>query len=131
MAANDGSFTHVSRVAAVALIVCESAQRGARARGVLVGEVWLASANEHGMESRAANDAEREIAAATWRRFACSRKRLASREPSRLGGGQWRACTPDTAHDFSAVGYSLRASSIASSRCRPSSTRHGRHPIEA
>lgn len=74
---------------------------------VLVGEVWLASGQSN-MEWKVAqaSDAEREIAAATWpeiRMFTSAR--LASREISRVGGGQWRTCTPDTAHDFSAVGY--------------------------
>jgi sialate O-acetylesterase len=74
---------------------------------VLVGEVWLASGQSN-MEWKVsqAKDAEREIAAAQWpeiRMFTAAR--LASRDPSPIGGGRWRTCHPDTAHDFSAVGY--------------------------
>jgi sialate O-acetylesterase len=74
---------------------------------VLVGEVWLA-AGQSNMEFKLARaqDGEREVARARWpgvRMFKVAT--VAAREPQRAVAGAWRECCPETAGEFSAVGY--------------------------
>jgi sialate O-acetylesterase len=74
---------------------------------VLVGEVWLASGQSN-MEwpLLAAGDGETEIARADQypiRMFKVAR--TTSREPARQVDGQWQVSSPQTAHEFSVVGY--------------------------
>lgn len=74
---------------------------------VLVGEVWLCSGQSNMQwpvqKSAAADD---EIAAADFpliRLFTVAPK--VAGEPQRDVKGEWRACSPQTVRDFSAVGY--------------------------
>ncbi|MAT70738.1 MAG: sialate O-acetylesterase [Planctomycetaceae bacterium] len=75
---------------------------------VLVGEVWIASGQSN-MEWPVAltNDAEQEIAAAKWpeiRLFDVPHR--VSEEPQTTVDTQgWKACTPETVKNFSAVAY--------------------------
>ena len=74
---------------------------------VLSGEVWLASGQSN-MEWKVSTSAHGgfEIAQARWpqiRMFTVAQR--AAREPQAVVGGQWRPCSPETAGDFSAVGY--------------------------
>ncbi|MCI4566362.1 sialate O-acetylesterase [Lysobacter sp. CFH 32150] len=87
-------------------------------RDVLVGDVWLASGQSN-MEwpVEQAQDAEQEIARANdsrIRHFKVPRS-WSSKPEARLTGGQWRAASPQTVGQFSAVAYyfarELRANS--------------------
>ena len=81
---------------------------------VLVGEVWLASGQSNmdfSMSKKVkyfagVTDEEKEIAAANHpliRMFTgAAQKHYA---PTNRVGGEWKVCTPETAHAFSAVGY--------------------------
>ncbi len=74
---------------------------------VLSGEVWLASGQSN-MEWKVSMSAHGavEAAQARWpqiRVFGVAQR--AAREPQTLVDGSWRPCSPETAGDFSAVGY--------------------------
>jgi sialate O-acetylesterase len=76
-------------------------------RDVWVGEVWLASGQSN-MEWKLASslDAEREVAGADWpgiRMFKVAPRAASQPEPNLAGA--WEVCSPETAVDFSAVGY--------------------------
>jgi sialate O-acetylesterase len=76
-------------------------------RDVWVGEVWLASGQSN-MEWKLASslNGEREIAAADWpslRMFKVAAR--AAQQPESEVEGAWAVCSPETAADFSAVGY--------------------------
>jgi sialate O-acetylesterase len=76
-------------------------------RDVWVGEVWLASGQSN-MEWKVASslDADRELEQADWpelRMFKVAPR--AAREPQLDVAGAWQVCSPETAADFSAVGY--------------------------
>jgi len=76
-------------------------------RDVWVGEVWLASGQSN-MEWKLASslDAEREISAADWpsiRMFKVAAR--AAQQPEPDVEGAWAVCSPETAAEFSAVGY--------------------------
>jgi len=74
---------------------------------VLVGEVWIASGQSN-MEwplRRAAN-ADQEIAQADYPLIRCfTVTKAVAPEPQAECQGEWVICSPDTADDFSAVGY--------------------------
>ena len=74
---------------------------------VLVGDVWLCSGQSNmGMWVRDATDGEREIAGA---QFPCIRLFQVPQSPSLAPvqdvRGDWRVCSPETVHHFSAVAY--------------------------
>jgi sialate O-acetylesterase len=76
---------------------------------VLVGEVWLCSGQSN-MEWRLAiaRDGEKEVAAANHpaiRLFNVSPKKKPATEPQSSVDAKWEACTPESAKNFSAVGY--------------------------
>jgi sialate O-acetylesterase len=78
-----------------------------RVRDVLVGDVWLCSGQSN-MEFRVAqaNNAEREIAAANFpllRQFKVPH--LVAEQPAADCPGEWKACSPATAGEFTAVGF--------------------------
>lgn len=77
-------------------------------RDVLVGDVWLASGQSN-MEwpVEQAQDAEQEIARANDSRIRHFKvpKSWSSKPEARLTGGQWRAASPQTVGQFSAVAY--------------------------
>jgi len=76
-------------------------------KDILVGEVWVASgqSNMQFSLSRAVN-AEKEIAAAKYPRLRLFQvKRETAETPQEDVQGEWRQCTPQSAEDFSAVGY--------------------------
>ncbi|WP_347841302.1 sialate O-acetylesterase [uncultured Draconibacterium sp.] len=75
---------------------------------VMIGEVWVCSGQSN-MEwpLAQAKNAEKEIAAAknsNIRLFSVP-KRVAQFPEEDLEAGEWMECTPQTAHNFSAVGY--------------------------
>ena len=76
---------------------------------VWVGDVWVASGQSNmEMALREVNNAESEIANANWPRIRLLRLNNTTSdypltEPSIKSG--WRACTPDSARDFSAAAY--------------------------
>jgi len=76
-------------------------------RDVLVGEVWLCSGQSNmAMAVRSSNDADREIAAASFpqiRQFRVPNVAAARRVEDITGS--WVACSPATAGNFSAVAY--------------------------
>lgn len=74
---------------------------------VLVGDVWLCSGQSNmAFALNAAEDAEREIAAANFPLIRHTRLPLRTAEtPQRAVGGKWEVCTPETAKNFTAVGY--------------------------
>lgn len=75
---------------------------------VLVGEVWVCSGQSN-MEWPLflARDGEREVASANHPRIRLFMvpKSVADVPQSDLNGGQWAVCSPETARNFSAVGY--------------------------
>ncbi len=75
---------------------------------VLVGEVWVCSGQSN-MEWPLflARDGEREVSAANYPqiRLFMVPKAVADVPQSDLPGGQWAVCSPETARNFSAVGY--------------------------
>lgn len=76
-------------------------------RDVWVGEVWLASGQSN-MEWQVgvADHAPAEIAQAKWPRIRMFKVGpRAALEPERDVSGEWAVCSPETAADFSAVGY--------------------------
>jgi sialate O-acetylesterase len=74
---------------------------------VWVGEVWLASGQSN-MEWNVASslDADREIAQADWPRIRMFKVAVcAAAQPRADVSGEWAVCSPESAADFSAVGY--------------------------
>lgn len=75
---------------------------------LLVGEVWICSGQSN-MEWPLflAKNPEQEIAAANYPqiRFFTVTKRISDIPQSDLPGGEWQECTPQSARNFSAVGY--------------------------
>jgi sialate O-acetylesterase len=74
---------------------------------VLVGEVWVCSGQSN-MEwpVAASNDPDLEIAATDFPQIRMiSVPLLGTQEPRSTFVGEWKVCKPDTARDFSAVGY--------------------------
>jgi len=76
-------------------------------RDILLGDVWLCAgqSNMH-FYVREAADARREIAAAEYpliRQFLV--RSVVADHPLDLVDGEWKACSPATAGDFTAVGY--------------------------
>lgn len=74
---------------------------------VLVGDVWLCSGQSNmAFALNAAEDAEREMAAANFPLIRHMRLPLRTADtPQRTVGGKWEVCTPETAKNFTAVGY--------------------------
>jgi len=75
---------------------------------VLVGEVWVCSGQSN-MEwpLSQANDAEKEINAANYpqiRQFLVQ-KAVSSKPEEDVKEGSWKSCSPETAGEFTAVGY--------------------------
>ena len=75
---------------------------------ILVGEVWVCSGQSN-MEwpLRAAKNADQEIQQANYseiRHFAVQ-KHVSSKPEEDVKGGDWKICSPETAGDFTAVGY--------------------------
>lgn len=75
---------------------------------ILVGEVWVCSGQSN-MEwpLRAARNADEEIKAARYpqiRQFLVQ-KAVSTVPEEDVKGGAWKACSPETAGDFTAVGY--------------------------
>lgn len=76
-------------------------------QNVLIGEVWLASGQSN-MELRLprVTNAAREIAAANYPMIRMFRvARSIAEEPQQSTRGAWQAASPQTASDFTAVGY--------------------------
>ncbi len=77
-------------------------------KDVLIGEVWLCSGQSN-MEwpLSKANDAAAEISQANYpnMRLFTVERRVSLTPLDDLESGSWEACTPQTAADFSAVGY--------------------------
>lgn len=74
---------------------------------VLVGEVWLCSGQSN-MEwpVRAANDPDLETAAANFPKIRLiTVPKVGTQQPQEDFDGKWQVCSPETAGDFSAVGY--------------------------
>lgn len=75
---------------------------------VLVGDVWLCSGQSNmEWQIKDANDAQAEIAAANYpliRHFKVPLE-LEFTPQKDLNGGEWRVVTPETAAEFTAVGY--------------------------
>jgi len=78
-----------------------------RLEDVLVGEVWICSGQSNmAWPVRAAQDAEKEIAAADYpqiRLFTVGRK--VAEQPQADCQGNWQVCNSQSVADFSAVGY--------------------------
>ena len=75
---------------------------------VLIGEVWVCSGQSN-MEwpLSQANDAEKEIKEASYpqiRQFLVQ-KSVSSKPEEDVKEGSWKSCSPETAGDFTAVGY--------------------------
>ncbi len=75
---------------------------------ILVGEVWVCSGQSN-MEwpLRAVNHADKEISTANYpniRHFAVQ-KSVSTKPEEDVKGGEWQVCSPETAGDFTAVGY--------------------------
>ncbi len=75
---------------------------------ILIGEVWVCSGQSN-MEwpLRASNNAEQEIQQANYpdiRHFAVQ-KHVSAKPEGDVKGGDWKICTPETAGDFTAIGY--------------------------
>ncbi|NSW80263.1 MAG: sialate O-acetylesterase [Chthonomonadetes bacterium] len=77
-------------------------------RDLLVGEVWVCSGQSN-MEWPLflARNAEQEIASANYPqiRLFMVPKAVADVPQEDISGGEWRVCTPESARNFSAVGY--------------------------
>jgi sialate O-acetylesterase len=87
--------------------LCVDGSQQITLRDVWVGEVWLASGQSN-MEWKvgASLDREREIAGADWpsiRMFKVAARAAQQAQPD--VDGAWAVCSPETAADFSAVGY--------------------------
>ncbi|HUT01040.1 MAG TPA: sialate O-acetylesterase [Phycisphaerae bacterium] len=90
------------------VLTAKSGASTARARGVLVGEVWVCSGQSN-MEwtfKKGVTGGEKAVAAANLPRVRLfwGSGRIV-RKPIRGLGGQWKVCTPKSVRDFSAVGY--------------------------
>jgi sialate O-acetylesterase len=74
---------------------------------VLVGEVWICSGQSNMQFSLSASyDGDIEALAAKFPKIRLiSVPQVGTQEPQNDFKGQWQVCTPDTARDFSAVGY--------------------------
>ncbi|HJN18508.1 MAG TPA: sialate O-acetylesterase [Armatimonadota bacterium] len=74
---------------------------------VLVGEVWVCSGQSNmGMVVRSCNNAEAEIASATYPNIRLfSVPRIPSTEPVDDCDGSWSECSPETVPNFTAAGY--------------------------
>ena len=75
--------------------------------GVLVGEVWLCSGQSNmDWQVKSCNDAAKEIAAADYPMIRCfAMEKNMSAVPLESFSGSWTVCSPETAGDFTAVGY--------------------------
>jgi sialate O-acetylesterase len=75
---------------------------------VFVGEVWICSGQSN-MEwpLQSSTNAEQEIAAADFREIRSINvpKAISGTPEKDLKGGNWQICSPETARNFSAVGY--------------------------
>ncbi|MGQ9738855.1 MAG: sialate O-acetylesterase [Armatimonadota bacterium] len=75
---------------------------------ILVGEVWVCSGQSN-MEWPLflARNGEQEVASANYPqiRLFIVPKAIADQPQEDLSGGEWRICTPESARNFSAVGY--------------------------
>ena len=75
---------------------------------ILVGEVWVCSGQSN-MEwpLRASNNADLEIQQANYPeiRHLTVQKHVSSKPEEDVRGGDWKICSPETAGDFTAVGY--------------------------
>jgi sialate O-acetylesterase len=76
-------------------------------RDVLVGEVWLCSGQSNMQWSvRQSKDADLEIPAANFPHIRLiTVPQYGTQQPQDDFDGRWQLCTPETAADFSAVGY--------------------------
>ncbi len=74
---------------------------------ILVGDVWLCSGQSNmEWQGKNSNDAEKEIAAATYPEIRCfTVTRILSMTPKEDVAGSWAVCSPETVGEFSAVGY--------------------------
>lgn len=77
-------------------------------KDILVGEVWVCSGQSN-MEWPLflARNGEQEVASANYPqiRLFIVPKAIADQPQEDLPGGEWRVCTPESARNFSAVGY--------------------------
>ena len=75
--------------------------------GVLVGDVWLCSGQSNmNLPLSATNDAKQEIARAKFPLIHYfDVKASILEEPAEAADGEWQVCSPETAGEFSAVGY--------------------------
>lgn len=77
-------------------------------KNVLIGEVWLCSGQSNmQMNSSEIEGSEIEIPKANYPniRFFSIENRISDYPQDDIGGGAWKACTPETMRSFSAVGY--------------------------
>ncbi len=76
-------------------------------KNILVGEVWICSGQSNmAWPVRASNDPDLEIAAAKYPHIRMiSVPQVGTQEAQNDFKGQWEACTPEVAANFSAVGY--------------------------
>lgn len=88
-----------------------SGKNSLQVRDILVGEVWLCAGGTN-MEMWPAQDGQKiqngdaEIASANWPAIRCfTVPRTASRLPQESGDGQWRAVSPDSVRECSALAY--------------------------
>ncbi len=74
---------------------------------VLVGEVWLCSGQSNmAFQVKSSNNPEKEIAAANYPMIRCfTVERNMSAMPLDSFSGSWAVCSPETAGNFTAVGY--------------------------
>ncbi len=78
-------------------------------KDVLVGDVWLCSGQSNMVwRVRQSKDADIEIASADYPQIRLYQvDRAATMEPRFSAGASWSVCQPETAAEFSAVGYSF------------------------
>jgi sialate O-acetylesterase len=77
-------------------------------KNVMIGEVWVCSGQSNmAFTLRAANDGEKEVAAADHPnvRLFSVRRETSPMPLTDVDGGPWQVCKPETAKDFSAVAY--------------------------